>query len=62
MFEISKESLLELNKAMYNTIHKINFDNPVEVSAYASSLISVGNQINISLIKQVAEDNKKNKQ
>lgn len=55
MFDINKESLLELNNAMRGTILNMNYDNPIEVSAFASTMVSVGNQINIELLKNTVD-------
>ena len=52
MFKVDKESLLHLNDAMRNTIENMNYDNPVEVGAFASSMVSIGNQINMHLLKK----------
>lgn len=54
MFEINKDSLLELNKAMRKTIMDMNYNNPMEVSAFASSMVSMGNQINIEIVKKLS--------
>lgn len=53
MFSIDKESLLELNDTMRKTIIDMDFNNPLEVSAFASSMVSVGNQINIELVRSI---------
>ena len=56
MFEVDKESLLHLNDAMRNTIENMNYDNPVEVGAFASSMVSIGNQINMNLLKKMVKE------
>lgn len=58
MFDIDKESLLELNHAMQKTILNMDYDNPVEVSAFAGTMISIGNQINMQLMKNTIKDGK----
>lgn len=60
MFKISKDSLLKLNEAMQKTIMDMNYDNPLEISAFASTMISVGNQINLEVIKDIAKNNRRN--
>lgn len=58
MFSIDKDSLLELNSTMRKTILNMDFNNPVEVSAFASSMVSIGNQINIELIRSIVKKEK----
>lgn len=53
MFKIDKQSLLSLNEAMNKTIEEMDFNNPEEVGAFASSMVSIGNQINMTLIKSM---------
>ena len=60
MFKISKDSLLKLNEAMQKTIMDMNYDNPLEISAFASTMISVGNQINLEVIKDITKNNGRN--
>lgn len=55
MFDINKEELLKLNEVMKKTITEMNYDNPMEVSAFASTMVSIGNQINIKLIKTITD-------
>lgn len=40
---------------MRKTILNMNYDNPVEVSAFASSMVSMGNQINIELVRSITK-------
>lgn len=56
MFKIDKESLLSLNKAMNKTIEDMDFNNPEQVGAFASSMVSIGNQINMSIIKSMYKE------
>lgn len=57
MFKVDKESLLGLLNAMNETVEEMDFSNPDEVGAFASSMVSIGNQINMAVIKGM---NKKN--
>lgn len=50
MFKLNKETLLSLNLAMRKTIEEMDYTNPHEISAFASSLVITGNQINMSII------------
>jgi len=56
MFDIDKDSLLQLNKAMYKTIMNMNYDNPLEISAFASSMVSMGNQINLEIVRSMTKE------
>ena len=62
MFNIDKDSLLQLNKAMKETIINMDYNNPLEVSAFACSMVSVGNQINIEVMRNITkkEEDSKN--
>ena len=56
MFDINKNSLLDLNNAMQKTILDMNYDNPMELSAFASTMVSIGNQMNIQIIKKISDE------
>ena len=53
MFDVTKESLLELNEAMRKTILTMDYNNSVEVAAFASTMVSLGNQINMKMIRDI---------
>ena len=53
MFDIDKGSLLNLLDAMGKTVENMDYDNPVEVSAFASSMVSIGNQINMGIVRDL---------
>ena len=55
MFDVDKESLLHLNDAMRKTIEEMDYENPVQVGAFASSMVSIGNQINMNLLKNIVK-------
>lgn len=55
MFKIDKESLLALNDVMNRTIETMDYSNPEEIGAFASSMVSIGNQINMALIKSICK-------
>ena len=55
MFNINKEELLTLNDTMRETIKGLDFDNPQEVSAFACSMVSIGNQINMAVVKKACQ-------
>ena len=55
MFDVTKESLLELNEAMRKTILTMDYNNSVEVAAFASTMVSIGNQINMKMIRDIVD-------
>ena len=56
MFDINKNSLLDLKKKKKKTILDMNYDNPMELSAFASTIVSIGNQMNIQIIKKISDE------
>lgn len=53
MWKLDKVSLLSLNDAMRDTINEINYNNPDEIMAFASSMIVMGNEINKALVRSL---------
>ena len=53
MFDVNRESLLDLMDTMKGRVEVLDFNNPLEVYVFASSLISIGNSICLSLVKEL---------
>lgn len=50
---IDKDTLLELNDTMRETIVGLDCNNPLEICVFATSMVTMGNHINMEIIKEL---------
>ena len=50
---LDKEELLKLNDNMRETIEEMDCNNPLEICVFATSMVMMGNQINMEIVKQL---------
>lgn len=55
MTQLDKEALLKLNDSMRETIEGLNCNNPIEICVFASSMVTMGNHINLEIVKQLSK-------
>ena len=55
LFDVTKENLLELLDTMRDKVEELDFDNSLEVYVFASSLVSIGNSLCLSLMKSMCK-------
>ena len=52
---IQKEELLKLIDTMRETIEELDCSNPIEICVFATSMVTMGNHINMEIVKQLTK-------
>lgn len=55
MIQLDREALLKLNDSMRETIEELDCNNPLEICVFATSMVTMGNHINMEIIKQLSK-------